>query len=388
MILKILRWLKGYIVFSASGKFPERFINLMNVNGVRYWDSQPCPGGFSATMLLCDYLNIRSLARKSKVRLKIRKKKGLPFLIVKYKKRKGLLIGAVCAVLLVAILSRFVWVVDVQGTERLSEQQLKPILKEYGLEVGAIKNSVDIEKVERYTLLETPEIRWISVNLLNNIATVEIKEKTPKPSINKKYPCNIKASCDGVVTKASVLNGTNQVKVGSAVTKNQLLVNSVMTQGENSVKYVHSQAEIFADVRYEKVFKQDKNEMYFVPKENFTEKTTCNFLWINFPGNISSSLKGANASIFKNYKLFINNVDLPIGYTKEVNYYYNTETKSRNEKKILKNKLALYEIFNENDSQIKERKVRFSEKKDSIVMSVSYTVNKNIARKQKIKVKS
>ena len=49
--------------------------------------------GFTAALLLCDYRTIRPIARKSGVRLKVRERHGLPFLLGKYKARCGLLIG-------------------------------------------------------------------------------------------------------------------------------------------------------------------------------------------------------------------------------------------------------------------------------------------------------
>lgn len=388
MVIKIIRWLKGYVLFTAIGKFPERFINLMNVNGIRYWNSKPCKGGFTAVMLLSDYLNIRRLAHRAKVRLKVQKRVGLPFFIKKYKRRKGILAGAVATVLILSVLSQFVWVIDIKGEEKLSESEIRPILASNGLYVGVQKNSVDGQKIERNTLLKLTDLRWMSVNLLNNVATVEIKEKEKKPKINKTYPCNIRASCDGVITKASVENGTSQVKVGSAVTKNQVLVNSVMTDGLEFVKYVHSQAEILADVQYSKVFQIQTNKEYLIPQEKYTTKSLANFLWLNFPLKLTSSLTGEKASVFNTYKLTVNNVQLPVGYKEEKSYYYIKETKKRNNKKILENKLALYEIFNESKSQIKSRKISFSQKENILIMNVSYTVNKDIAEIQKIQVKS
>jgi len=387
MVIKFLRWLKGYVIFTATGKFPERFINLMNVNGIGYWNSKPCKGGFTGTMILSDYLSIRRLAHRAKVRLKVQKRVGYPFWVKKYKNRKGLLAGAVASVLLLTLLSRFVWVVDIQGEAKLSPSEIYPILQSNGLYVGARKSSVDVQKIERNTLLQLSDLRWMSVNLLNNVATVEIEEKEKKPPINKTYPCNIRASCDGVITKASVTNGTSQVKVGTAVTRNQVLVNSVMTDGLDYVKYVHSQAEIMADVQYEKEFSISKNEKYIIPIENYTEKSKADFLWFTFPLKLTSSLKGERASIFNTYNLVINNVQLPVGIEKERNYYYIKELKERNNKKILDNKRALYEIFNENKSDIKSRTINFSEKDNKLIMKVSYKVNKDIASKQKIQVK-
>lgn len=66
MLLKLIRWSKGYVDFSASGKFPERFINLTTRNGINVWNLKPTEKGLTATMQVYDYKNIRSIAYKSK----------------------------------------------------------------------------------------------------------------------------------------------------------------------------------------------------------------------------------------------------------------------------------------------------------------------------------
>ena len=385
MIVSIIRWVKGNVTFVAKGKFPERFINLMNINGIRYWNSSPCNGGFQGTMQIFDYLSIRKLAKKSNVRLKIVKKSGLPFLVNKYKKRKGIAVGFAISVILLIFLSQFVWSVNIEGCKNLSEQEIKPILKECGLYVGAYKKGIDAGFVERNTLLKIKDVKWITVNMLNNVAKVEIKEKAKKPKINKKYPCNIKATCDGVITKATVLNGTGQVKVGSGVVKNQVLINSVMTNGAEKIKYVHSQGEILADVKYSKIFSVDNEKNYEVLSEN-TNKINGNFLWFEFPLVFSSSINEMKIPIFTSYKLKVNNIELPIGYRKEKTYYIKEISKKEN-KKSLKNKLALYELFNESNSVIKKRKISYIKNDNGMKLKVSYIVNKSIGKKQKIDVK-
>ena len=51
MLLKIIRLLRGYVVFAVSGAFPERLINLLNTRGIRYWDIVPSEYGFSGRRL-------------------------------------------------------------------------------------------------------------------------------------------------------------------------------------------------------------------------------------------------------------------------------------------------------------------------------------------------
>ena len=44
IFLRLLHWLRGYVAFTASGGFPERFVNLCAGMRVRVWDVRPKDG--------------------------------------------------------------------------------------------------------------------------------------------------------------------------------------------------------------------------------------------------------------------------------------------------------------------------------------------------------
>ena len=73
-MLEIFRWLQGYVCFTIYGKFPERFINIVTKYGIAIWDTKRIDGNLCACMYVRDYLRIRTLAKKSKVRLEITEK--------------------------------------------------------------------------------------------------------------------------------------------------------------------------------------------------------------------------------------------------------------------------------------------------------------------------
>lgn len=91
MLLRLIRWSKGYVDFSAYGKFPERFINLTTRNGINVWNLKPVQNGLTATMQVYDYKNIRSIASKSKLRLRVTGRHGLPFYAQRYKQGQDFL---------------------------------------------------------------------------------------------------------------------------------------------------------------------------------------------------------------------------------------------------------------------------------------------------------
>ena len=390
MVLRIIRGFRGYIVFKIYGNFPERFLNLINRRGIRHWDFVPDKDAYAGKMFLCDYMEIRPAARASSVRLRSTKRAGFPFFVKKYKRRWGLLLGALTAAVILIVMSQFVWDIRITGAEGLSTTELYSALEECGLKVGALKSGIDVESVERQMELKIPEVRWIAVNMLNNVADVEIKQQSERPGINKnKSPCNIKASADGVITDIVVSSGTCEVKRGSAVAKNQLLVNSVVPIGEDRQKYVCSKARIMADVIEEKSFKTLRNKSVLVPKRNYLEKSNLKFLFLSFPYGLSPSYKGARCVNTFNESLSINNVRLPLGRTLIHEYSFSLKERllsPRDAEKILKTRMTLYECFCQSGSIVRQRKTKLTKNTNSYVLSVDYVFNKNIAKEQKLRI--
>lgn len=394
MLLKIIRWFRGYIVFSLCGNYPERFINILNQNGTLYWDFFPEKKGYTGKMNLYNYKNIRPYAKKSSVKLRCVKRVGLPFYIKRYRLRKGLFIGAAAALIIMYFLSGFIWDVKLNGVENISVSKIKTALDESGLKAGVLKSSLDLEAVERKLIFKIPEIRWIQINALNSIAEVEIKEEIEKPKSKKKdkYPCNLIADSDGIITKTIVNGGTCEVKKGSAVMENQLLVNSVVqgtNEAENKQSFVHSDGKIFADVKYKNKYIIPKKNIRIFPNSNYNERLNVNVLWFSFPIGFNSSPEKIQSELFSDNNLTLNKVTLPAGLTSGRIYGFKTldEKLDKNKAKILLwNKKLLYEKFNLGKYEIKKSKYYFKELKNEYILKTAYIINKNIAKKQRIKI--
>ncbi|MBQ7505572.1 MAG: sporulation protein YqfD [Ruminococcus sp.] len=392
MLLKTIRWLRGYVVFSLCGSFPERFLNLINKRGIRNWDFVPSENGYVGKMFLSDYLKIRPTARKASVKLRVKKREGFPFFIKKYKRRKGLLFGAIAAVLILILMSQFVWDIKVVGADGLSSVELNQALDESGFRVGLFKSQVKISEVERRVMLKVPEVRWISINMLNNVATVEIKQQSAPPKMKKKtYPCDIVASADGVITDIIVSDGTCEVKRGSAIAQGQRMVNSAVAIGEDKKKYVHSEARIMADVIDKYTLKIPITKNKIILNSNYTEKSNLKFLFFEFPFRLSPALGGAEVGVTLNEKLKLNDVTLPLGRTTRRSYYFETKKRKLTKpeaEKILRTRLLLHECFCEGKSEVKQRKLKLSQTSDSYILNADYLFNKNIAREKKVRKKS
>ena len=137
MFLKILiSYLIGYLRIEVTGYYIERFINLCNSNHILTWNLKK---GKNANILL--NIEVKSLkqiivlAKKVKCKVKIKNKKGLPFILNKYKKRKIFAISLIIIVILIAISSNFIWNIEIRQEDEAQIENL-----EQDIEEARIKN--------------------------------------------------------------------------------------------------------------------------------------------------------------------------------------------------------------------------------------------------------
>ena len=383
MLLRLIRFFRGYVDFTVKGKFPERFLNITSRYGINLWNSQPSERGFKATMYISDYKKIRLVTRKAKVKTKIEVKHGLPFITARYKTRIGLPIGGALGLILLIVLSNFIWGVNITGTSSVSDTYIYSLLSEKGIKTGGYKNNIDVEKIERDIMLKVEEIGWMSINITGNVVSVEIMEKTQKPAIKENTtPCNIKAKCDGVITKVSAKKGTTEVLKGSGVVKGDLLVSGITQTKLNTVQYVRAEAEVYADVFSKKELKIDKEYNYSTLTDNRANRTRTFFLWFELPASISFTSFDKSIYSQKTENYLLNNVILPIGKKTETAYEM-TEIKAHTDDKtanrIFENSILLYEVFEKPESFVKSRKYSVRKTNDEYICDISYVFNENIA---------
>jgi similar to stage IV sporulation protein len=109
--LKILYlYIFGYVDIKIEGFFTERFVNLCFAKGIFLWRLfRTSSIEITARISLKDFKRIRKIARATKCKVKLDSKKGLPFLLNRYKKRKIFAITFLVIAILIFGLTRFVW---------------------------------------------------------------------------------------------------------------------------------------------------------------------------------------------------------------------------------------------------------------------------------------
>ena len=85
----LLNIILGYVTVEVEGYFIERFINLCNSQKIFLWNLKRTHSTrIIINIGIKDFKKLKPIARKTKCRVKMQKKKGIPFLLHKYQKRK------------------------------------------------------------------------------------------------------------------------------------------------------------------------------------------------------------------------------------------------------------------------------------------------------------
>lgn len=335
IIIEFIRYLFGYINFKASGGFADRFINLCTKDEIPLWNIRNINETITASTTIEGYLNIRSAARKSGMRLSVIEKKGLKYFAKRNKVRIGLFLGFVMSVMILTVLSQFVWSVSLVGNITLDDDYLLEAFEKYGVCVGSRISSVDTELATENVMSEIEKLSWASVNIKGSVMVIEVREKTDAPQIyDAETPTNLVAGEDGVIISVDVLYGNEEVKPGSAVLKGDLLISGMISHPDGSESVIHADGYVKALVKKQNMASCSEFSLYMQTNEKVRKKLF--FFGLAIP--LGSSVP---ENFFTEHKSFIKNDEmlLPLGIITEYGASFSEEAITPDE--ALADKLSL-----------------------------------------------
>lgn len=389
----ILNYFTGYVKIKVEGLFLERFINICVSKKILLMDIKREKSTIMyANVGIADYKKLKQVARKTKSKIKIQRKKGLPFTIKKYRKRKifGILFVVILALLIVS--SNYIWNIEISGNVKITNQEILQSLEESGLKVGLSKNDIDINAVISKIRLDREDIAWIGITVKGTNAIVKIKEAAKAPEvIDENKFCNIVANKTGMITKINVQNGTANVKVGDIVEEGDILVNGYLEGKYTGTRYVHGAATVEAKIWYTKKEKAMLKQQIPVQTGNEEKKYSIKFKknQINLFKTLSKFEKYDTINENKKIILF-SNFYLPIEVVKITNKEYvlqDVTYTNEEQTQILTEKLKkeLLEEIGEQKNIVNVNVNTYSQD-EAVEVEVTYEVLENIGVEQEMNI--
>lgn len=197
--------------------------------GIFLWDIiQVAERKILLKVRLHSFRPLARISQKCKCKIKIVERQGLPFQVSRLKKRKILALGGIFFLLSLYILTSFVWLIEVKGTEDLTVEEIKELAAQFGLEPGVVIDKIDFDELEEKILEAHPKLAWVGISAQGTKITIEISEKVLIPETEDHKNAHLIAREDGVIAEMLVLVGTPQVKEGDMIKKGQILISGVV----------------------------------------------------------------------------------------------------------------------------------------------------------------
>ncbi len=250
MIIRLFRLWMGYVRFRVKGPYPERLLNLLSKNNINIWNVNRHADSLEACISIRDYRRLPNLCKKAHFRIRNLERSGIFVFAAQHVNKLGFLVGLLVFTLLLHFLSGFIWQIQISGNETISQEEITAGLNTIGIKIGAPKKKIDSFNIHNQLMLAVEGISWASVNLEGSRATVLISESTVKQEAEDDAPCNLIASCDGIITDLRVTAGDTRVIVGQPVTEGELLVSGTIEYATGATGWKHAAGAIYANTTH------------------------------------------------------------------------------------------------------------------------------------------
>lgn len=392
MFLKILfSYIIGYVRLTIEGYYIERFINICTTNKLTIWNLKRDKNvKLDLNVRIKDFKEITKIAKKTKCKVKIKNKKGLPFLLHKYKKRKVFALLLIVFISIVVFTSNFVWNIEIQEESGKELENIMQDLNEVGLVTGEWKSKINTKDIINKIRLKRNDIAWMGIELKGTNVIVKIKKADEKPLIvdDNEY-CNIVSNKTGIITKINAQNGTANVKVGDIVNVGTVLISGWMEGKYTGLNYVHAKGEVEAKVWYTKSKKIEYNQTVREKTGNTEKKYLLklnNFI-INFKKGVSKFKIYDTISVEKKIRLF-SDFYLPISIEEITNKELKETQKTYTVEEA--QNIGIKEIEHELDNEIENKdnivnkNINAYEYENYVEVFVTYEVLEKIGTEEKI----
>lgn len=380
-MIKLIKYSKGYVKIKVWGYSPERFMNLCSNRNILIWDVQHGKDCYIMNISIKGFFELKPILRKTRTKVAILKRYGLPFLIPKMKKRFIFICGIIGCILFLILMSNNLWAIEVVGNYTITTDKFMDFLKENEINYGMRKRAIDIEQLEKEIRLQFDIVTWTSVKLEGTKLCVQIKENALLKKEREKIfeVSNLIAEKEGTIVNMITRNGVPNVKVGAEIKKGDLLVSGkIPILGEDSAvrgyQYCNADADIYLQCIYPYY---DKLRIEHTEKQ-FTGKEQKIFFIELFGKHLQlphKKITYANYDIFTNKKQLkiLDNFYLPIFTGSEIIREYSDVskryTKEEGKNILNENFMKFIADLKEKGVQIIQKDVKIETGKDLMVVS-------------------
>ena len=355
MLLKIIRYIKGYIRIRITGYSTERFLNACSHKGILMWGLEPVNRAYEMNIETRGFRQLKPIIRKTGTKVVIVGRFGLPFFLHKYRRRKLFFAGAFLCVALVFLMSRYIWNIDIQGNHSYTDDTLLRFLESTEVVNGMRVSEVDCARIVKDIRKEYNDIIWVSASIRGTRLIIQVKENEDSlPAMDETVPeepaeengagkaMDIVADQDCTITRIVPRNGIPMVQEGQEVKAGEILVSGqvpVLDDAGTVTAYQYYEAD--ADIQGRTILEyQDAVDLTYEEKEYINvEKIEYSLkigdYYLRF-GSIENSYDAWEMNGYEKQLCIGENFYLPVTYERRTARPYRSTEKKYSKKELQK----------------------------------------------------
>lgn len=247
-----MRWeedLRGSLLIQVRSAAGERFFTLCARQGVVFRRVQALDADlFQAWISAGDFFALRRCAFRTSSRIRILRRRGLPFAAKKLTGRWMLMLGAALSAAAVLWLTGCVWTIRVDGCRETTQGEILQLLEQAGLKTGTRRAGLSVRELRNHVIGGCDKLSYLTINFRGTQALIQVWERKETPrSIPQEEPCDILSDKTGVILRLRVRQGTACVQVGDAIQPGDRIAEGRILGAAGELRKVHAMAE--ADLR-------------------------------------------------------------------------------------------------------------------------------------------
>ena len=257
-----IRFFRSYVICQISGPDVERFLNMCRHRDITFFDMCREADGIRAGILVEDFKRIKPMAVITRTKIHIKRRRGVRFLLHRYRRRRGFVLGFLLFIVILSFLTSHIWAFEFEGNSRYTDEKLVKYLDTQRIRPGVRVSAISGSELEENIRLTFPDISWVSVQTKGSVLMIHLEEMIPPRTEQEdtRVPALV-AACDGEIVAMVTRSGTPVTTLGQTVAAGDMLINGYESIKDDNgevlqEKYVGADGDIYAKVQedYEKIY--------------------------------------------------------------------------------------------------------------------------------------
>ncbi len=220
-------WRADSFRFAVTGRGAQHFLTGAARQGIRLQRLRCEADGYSARAAGADKAALQALAARGAWQFTVLERRGPGRMAERALARPGLPLGAVLFLVLLKLLSGFVWAMDFGELDPTQTAALRALLTDCGVEEGCYLTKETLTQAQQKVSAQSGSFGWVSLNFTGGCLFMESTPAQYQTVRAEADAASLVARAGGQVLTVRVESGFPAVQVGQYVEQGQLLASGV-----------------------------------------------------------------------------------------------------------------------------------------------------------------